>query len=160
MNTVAVNAAAGAAPGAATLHVNSLNLGDHRIESNGGVQNAGDQQVKMMRLDDIIADSHVERVDVIKIDVQGFEWHVTRGMEHTMTKFKPRAVICEYWPHGIEAAGGNPAEMFADFQRWGYRCRALESDRPLATYEDLVGQLPALDQASPDSCYLNVVLER
>ena len=46
----------------------------------------GDLKIKTKRLDDYSFD----RVDLLKIDVEGFEYEVLKGAENTINKFKPR----------------------------------------------------------------------
>ena len=49
----------------------------------------GDLKIKTERLDDYSFD----RVDLLKIDVEGFEHEVLKGAENTINKFKPRIII-------------------------------------------------------------------
>lgn len=53
----------------------------------GKIEENGDLPVKVVRLDDIL--SAVERVDIIKIDVEGFGGRVLEGAEGIIRKFKP-----------------------------------------------------------------------
>ena len=55
-----------------------------RMFSAGGVL-----KIKTKRLDDYSFD----RVDLLKIDVEGFEYEVLKGAENTINKFKPRIII-------------------------------------------------------------------
>jgi FkbM family methyltransferase len=58
--------------------------------SQGGMFSAGgDLKIKTKRLDDYSFD----RVDLLKIDVEGFEHEVLKGAENTINKFKPRIII-------------------------------------------------------------------
>jgi FkbM family methyltransferase len=59
-------------------------------KSKGGMFSArGDLKIKTKRLDDYSFD----RVDLLKIDVEGFEYEVLKGAENTINKFKPRIII-------------------------------------------------------------------
>lgn len=49
----------------------------------------GDTQVKTVRLDDYSFD----RVDLLKIDVEGFEFEVLQGAKNMITKYKPKIII-------------------------------------------------------------------
>ena len=49
----------------------------------------GDLKIKTKRLDDYSFD----RADLLKIDVEGFEYEVLKGAENTINKFKPRIII-------------------------------------------------------------------
>ena len=49
-------------------------------------------KIKTKRLDDYSFD----RVDFLKIHVEGFEYEVLKGAESTINKFKPRIIIETY----------------------------------------------------------------
>ena len=49
----------------------------------------GNSKVKTEKLDKY----SFERVDLLKIDVEGFEYNVLKGAENTIRKFKPRIII-------------------------------------------------------------------
>jgi FkbM family methyltransferase len=66
------------------------NGGEIAGKSKGGMFSAGsDLKVKTERLDNYSFD----RVDLLKIDVEGFEFEVLKGAENTINKFKPRIII-------------------------------------------------------------------
>ncbi len=54
------------------------------------------QGIPMMPLDDIVSGLHLDRVDFIKMDIEGSERHALRGAEQTLRRFKPRMAICVY----------------------------------------------------------------
>ncbi len=59
-------------------------------KSKGGMFSAGsDLKIKTERLDNYSFD----RIDLLKIDVEGFEYEVLKGAENTINKFKPRIII-------------------------------------------------------------------
>jgi FkbM family methyltransferase len=53
------------------------------------------RQVEIRTLDQYVIDVGLDRVDFIKIDVEGFELNVLRGAEDTLSQFKP-TIILEY----------------------------------------------------------------
>ena len=58
--------------------------------SDGNMLSAGgDLTMKAEKLDSYIFD----RVDLLKIDVEGFEFDVLKGAENTISRFKPRIII-------------------------------------------------------------------
>lgn len=53
-----------------------------------------------------------ERVDLIKIDVEGFEYRVLEGLTGTIAKFKP-TILCEFNPLCLVSSGGIEPEVLA-----------------------------------------------
>ena len=50
-------------------------------------------QVEAIRIDDFVTDQKLERVDLVKLDVEGVEEIALRGMQQTILKFKPTLFI-------------------------------------------------------------------
>ena len=51
------------------------------------------EQIDVRRLDDTINSLEINYVDFIKIDVEGFEWHVLDGGRETLNQFQPLVVL-------------------------------------------------------------------
>jgi FkbM family methyltransferase len=109
--------ALGVAPDELHLIKGNFNSGDNRLRRDAG-GTARSAKVRVMRLDDVIAS---EKVDWIKIDVQGWECDVFDGMGQTMARNRDTVKIYfEFWPHGIRLAGRDPQEAVAFLRRFGY----------------------------------------
>ena len=52
--------------------------------------------VKAEKMDRIVGDAKLGRVDWVKIDVEGAEYQVLQGIEETLERFKPRLLV-EVW---------------------------------------------------------------
>jgi FkbM family methyltransferase len=52
--------------------------------------------VPVLPLDDIVAQLKLDRVDFIKMDIEGSERHALEGAEQTLRRFMPRMAICSY----------------------------------------------------------------
>jgi hypothetical protein len=61
----------------------------------------------LLPLDEIVAQLKLERVDFIKMDIEGAERFALRGSEQTLKRFKPRMAIASY--HSKEDAVLLPA---------------------------------------------------
>ena len=53
----------------------------------------------------------IENLNLIKIDVQGYEPKALKGMKNIVKSSKVLTILTEFWPKGILEAGGNPKEF-------------------------------------------------
>lgn len=101
------HAAVGAASGTTRLYVSSeLNV-DHRTFDSGDGRVSID--VPLVKLDDYFSPG--QRVDFIKIDVQGYELSVLQGAERVLRENRDVRVFMEFWPYGLSKASVNPSEL-------------------------------------------------
>jgi FkbM family methyltransferase len=56
----------------------------------------GDTVVKARTIDDIVNDLKIERLDLIKLDVEGYEKQALFGAENTIKRFRPKLMVCLY----------------------------------------------------------------
>ena len=85
---------------------------------------AGTIRVAARSLDTIVAEARCERLDLIKIDVEGFEWRVLRGGADTIAKFRPH-IIFEYNTEYAARGGGTPQLLGDFFRTHRYRLFAI-----------------------------------
>lgn len=73
-------------------------------------------------LDALLSDEGIGRVDVVKVDVEGFEAATFRGAEGLLTGADPPALVFEFcdWAER-SATGGGVGEAQRLLQGWGYR---------------------------------------
>lgn len=76
--------------------------------------------VRAMPLDAIVKESKLDRVDVIKIDVEGAEFEVLKGASHTLDEFRPVLVI-EIEPEQLKSMGTSAEEVKQFLASHGYR---------------------------------------
>jgi FkbM family methyltransferase len=98
------------------------NFGDHRLFDTGETDADGRMRqtipIRIQRIDDILGAE--KRVDLVKVDTQGFEVEVFRGMEQTLQKFRP-LLLFEFWPFGLRGAGYHPPELLQEIAKQGYQ---------------------------------------
>ena len=78
-------------------------------------------------LDYLVGEQMIERVDVIKVDVEGFEAVVFQGAEKILTSNKPPVVVFEFcdWTEG-RVPGGWIGAAQEGLKDWGYRIWRLK----------------------------------
>jgi FkbM family methyltransferase len=57
-----------------------------------------------------------ERVDLIKMDIQGYELHALRGANRVLADNPDLKVLVEFWPYGLKQAGVNWVELLDALQ--------------------------------------------
>ena len=62
---------------------------DANVPGNAGLLNQNGVEVKVEALDDFVSQSSLERLDFIKIDVEGMEFEVIKGGLKTIAKYRP-----------------------------------------------------------------------
>lgn len=79
-------------------------------------------------LDAIVADHALSRIDLIKLDVDGYEVEVLRGARETLARFAP-TIVFEYSPYTIVEKGYDPDEMSRILRESGYVFAGLNRRR-------------------------------
>ncbi|MBX9765703.1 MAG: FkbM family methyltransferase [Bdellovibrionales bacterium] len=97
------------------LYISEDNAGDHQLYSTQEARRH--VQVEVESFDEEHPD---ELVDFIKIDVQGFEPFVIKGLTRALQKNEHVKIIMEYWPMGIQRAGADPIEMLQRLKEMGF----------------------------------------
>ena len=150
-NAVVIQKAVSDRSGSATLYLNPDNGGDHRLYQNPDCPSS--VEIETTTIDEALDSLGIQSVDLLKVDVQGFEGHVLGGMRSVVAR-SPRLVgILEFWPHGLMAAGTDPLNVLAIVEGWGLsvyellpRCRL----RLIQDHREFVSRLQGI-------AYKNVV---
>jgi FkbM family methyltransferase len=119
--------AAGERPARGVLHCSRFNRGDNRLSAS---LSGPSVPVEIVALDDLLP---TEGVSLVKIDVQGYELQVVRGMQRILDRVRDIKVFFEYWPAGLGYAGTTSSELpdffvsrgFALFELHGADVRKL-----------------------------------
>lgn len=148
--------ALGSESGTMTLYRSLLNSGDNRLSTapaSGGLRDA--VQVRIERLDHALAG---ERIDFIKIDVEGWEMEAFRGMQALFDAPVNAAISIyfEYNLQGLRAAGSDPIELLRLLTGNGFTIHTLgEKGSPLP-----VRDLDMLTHLVPAKGYVNLYAVR
>jgi len=104
-NVVALNRAVSDQVGPSFLYLSTENFGDHQAypSADGRCK----VPITMTRLDDCVPGP----VDLIKMDVQGFEAHALGGMAVLIAASPRLTIFTEFWPEGLRRAGSDAADF-------------------------------------------------
>lgn len=135
----AIQKAASDHAGVMTLHTSADNRGDNRLYANELA--SGSCEVQVERVDNILASLGTGEVNLIKIDVQGYEAYVLAGMRETIAQSHNLVLLSEFWPDGLRRAGSDPAAYLSGLRQLGLNLYELTSDArliPVTDPEDLI----------------------
>ena len=86
--------------------------------------------VPVVRLDDYIAENKMTRISLIKIDAEGFELPVVKGLERYFSSRRERPpIICEIAPRAYSLLGKSLADLENYMGQFGYSARDLVDGR-------------------------------
>lgn len=109
-NVVSLRVAVGAREGKATLARDRHNAGLHSLARANVVHPAETTEVEVVTLDGLARGQGIERVNVVKLDVQGSEADVVAGGTQ-LFRAKGLVVFMEYWPAGLRNCGADPSKL-------------------------------------------------
>jgi FkbM family methyltransferase len=78
---------------------------------------------EMRRLDTVLGPETLRRTGLVKIDVEGYEMNVLRGMEGAFEHLRQSAMVVEVTPKWLIKNGSSAAELYAYLIRRGWRPR-------------------------------------
>jgi len=128
--------------GVAKLFTNKDNRGDNRLYENDLC--SGVVEVECRQVDDVVQMLQVKSVDLIKIDVQGFEGHVLQGMLNTVRRSPNVTLLMEFWPWGLEKAGSDAKEILLTLENLGFSLFELMKGgalQPVVDHQEFIGRL-------------------
>ncbi len=101
--------------GEAILTINDGELGGGTIKPNTLEPGRSQVKVPMVTVDELVSERNIGKVDLVKIDVEGVEPQVFRGMEQTLAANPDIQVMIEYSPSIYEDAQGFTEYLFSRF---------------------------------------------
>jgi FkbM family methyltransferase len=96
---------------------------------------------KAKTLDQIVSECGLDKINLIKLDVDGYELEVLRGAADSLARFRP-TIILECAPYTLEERGDDPSELGAIFAKYGYRITDM-TDRPIRLDAAYLAGIPA-----------------
>lgn len=99
----------GAEPGSTKLYDSHPS---NHTPSMFGDENAAARVVPITTLDDLFAKWGVSHVDLLKIDVEGYEPKVFAGAKEALARRKIKAILCEFNGHWLAQGGSSSAKLY------------------------------------------------
>ena len=115
--------ALGSANGTVVVQSAQHNPGDTRVDA---TLSRASMLAAMGRMDDLVQG----RVDVVKIDVQGFESDVIQGMQRILRDNPQISVVAEFWPGALRDRGLSPMTVLRQYEALGLSVAVLRGATP------------------------------
>jgi FkbM family methyltransferase len=148
-NVRLTQAAVGERSGQCKLYVSDKLNVDHRAYKTDGDSRRA-VPIQMVALDDYFKSG--QRVDLIKMDIQGYELHALRGAHRLLEENPDINLLLEFWPAGLKQAGVEWEELVEMLQ-------ALNMNLTLVKSRGLV-PFDAHDVPQDISWYVNLFAHR
>ncbi|WP_282948104.1 FkbM family methyltransferase [Cellulomonas endometrii] len=145
--------ALGDAPATVELRSAPHNIGDTRVARTTTEPTQDAVTARMSTFDDEVRG----RVDVVKIDVQGYELDVLRGMRRVIAENPQLVVVAEFWPGALEERGLRPAAVLAEYRAMGFETAMLRWGGPVHADD---GEIFAFARSAGPDGQANLVLRR
>jgi FkbM family methyltransferase len=107
-------AAVGENSGRSKLYISDKLNVDHRTYPTEG-ESRRSVPIDIVALDDYFKPG--QRVDLIKMDIQGYELHALRGANRVLADNPSAKLLLEFWPYGLKQAGANWIELIDTLER-------------------------------------------
>ncbi len=119
--------------GEAVLFKNPQNKGDNRLYSDALL--ADSEKISVTTIDKLCADNNIDKVQFLKIDVQGAEGKAIAGASNILSNSEDCIILSELWPYGLSQYGSSIYDYLGLLKELGFSLFKLEKK----------GRLSALD---------------
>ena len=121
-------------------NIHPVHMGEYKSTSNA----------KSCTLDSILKNLNINKVDFIKIDVDGYEYDILCGAEHTLSLLKP--VLCfEFAPYVIKERGQTIEMLLNKIDSYGYKLFKENG------YEELPSDAKILNKMVGEESSINII---
>ncbi len=140
------NLAVGSQPGRLLLQKLIFNAGDNHLAKGGSRLFRHAVETEVVTVDHFLPGL---RPDLVKIDVQGWEFEVLKGMDAMVRSHPPVEIYLELWPQGLHRAGCTAGDLAHWLHDRGFHLYRAHDRKPLddAALAALSGELTGLKHA-------------
>ncbi len=114
-------------------HSKDLNV-DHQTYDTG--ENRRTSEIRSIALDDYFANG--EKIDFIKIDIQGYDYFAISGMRNTIARSDNLLIFGEFWPYGLNKAGINYQDYINVLEKSGLKLKFFCDDEEVKNFENKI----------------------
>jgi FkbM family methyltransferase len=132
-------AAVGEYSGRSELYVSAKLNVDHRTYPTEVVSRYA-IPIEIVALDDYFEPG--QRVDLIKMDIQGYELHALRGADRVLARNPNVKLLLELWPYGLKQAGANWTELINTLVSKNMAVRQVAKHGLVPFRSELVSETP------------------
>ena len=139
-----------------SLFLSEDNFGDHQIYDRGEPRRAISID---LRHGATVLSSFVKNIDVLKIDTQGAEFSVIRGLLPILKLSSNIQLIIEFWPFGLKKQGAHAddlLDLLLDLKRPAYIIDHIEHCLIPCTEDDLRPWIKSLDIDAENEGFMNL----
>lgn len=111
------------------------NRGMNRILEPGNESGGHFITLETTTIDTIIRENNIERLDLVKIDIEGYEMHALRGAVETIRRFKPKLFIEVGYTRLLDHKT-SPNELMILLEENDYEIFHSETDKPITSKYD------------------------
>jgi FkbM family methyltransferase len=112
------------------LHSSWPLMGGSDLHDRHGGRLMSAKNARAVTLDALICEFGIERVDFIKLDIDGHECGMLRGAHAALTALRP-VILLELSPHQLDETGGSIEELVELLAEAGYTLHNVSSRAPL-----------------------------
>ena len=128
-HAVTVQKAVSDRAGTATFYLTGNNKGTHSLVNNRGV--AHSLTVETDTLDRSLRELGINKVDILKIDIEGAEPLALLGMTGTLTANPDLIIFTEFYPRAIRRLGNEPIDFLNKLHDLGFSIRIIDEDKKI-----------------------------
>lgn len=143
-------AAVGDHTGRITLFTHRANRADNRVHDSLGGESAETLEVPLTTLDDYCAARDIDRLDAVKMDIQGAEVAALAGFRKTLGRLRPRWMLIEFSPAHLRAAGSSPEAFWTILDELGFEPWGFDPDGTAFRIEDTAALSRAYEHGYTD----------